>query len=717
MDADAEPEPEPDDADAERTGPDDAAGTGLASGSTPAGPAPSASARRGGGAGGLRRFTRRQVLTMAGATGLVGAGVLANRFVADGGSRPGGTATDRSATPARDGDPAAPTATGGDPDGAPVAGGARWSDPATWGGRVPGPDDVAVVDRAVVLDVDATVAGVRVEPDAELVFDPATSHTLTSTGNVVVAGTLRARPRGPDVTHVLAFAGVDESRIVGGHAMEPVGSDVGLWVVAGGALDLQGTPKRAWAHLDGPVEEGDGILTVADATGWQPGDEVVVTPTAPTTSPRWAERYDRRTVTAVAGTSVTLDRPLDFAHPAVTVRPGVVHHAEVLNLSRNVHIESDRAGRAHVMIAGATRPQHVAHVRLRRLGPQSTDAEGRLGGIEGRYALHFHMGGEGTRGSLVEGVVADGGGNHAFVPHLSDGITFRDCIAHDQAEIPYWWDPATDDQPDVRPADGVPTNDLTYERCVAHLIRPTRRSDGITGFMLGTGRGNVARGCVAVGVLGGDNGTSGFLWPAGSKDEQHTWTFEDCVSHNTYNSSIRVWQNVVPRTIIDRFTSYHDHYGIYAGAYANLVSYRDCTVYACAEAGGLVISAVPDAPMTAAGETITFENLHIDQAGLTEFAVYVTGHLADTGRVTEVTGCHFAGGTRAQVGFPEGGDSRQVYRFTDCTFEGNAFWLASEVNEAVDVVVTDPVHGALRLHRVDGDGELRSDWNARVTPA
>ena len=51
--------------------------------------------------------------------------------------------------------------------------GARWSDPATWGGQVPGPSDVAVIDRDVLLDVDATVAGVQIAGGASLQYDPA----------------------------------------------------------------------------------------------------------------------------------------------------------------------------------------------------------------------------------------------------------------------------------------------------------------------------------------------------------------------------------------------------------------------------------------------------------------------------------------------------------------------------------------------------------------
>lgn len=231
------------------------------------------------------------------------------------------------------------------------------------------------------------------------------------------------------------------------------------------------------------------------------------------------------------------------------------------------------------------------------------------------------------------------GGNHAFVSHLSDGVTFRECIAHDQAETPFWWDGAEDHE---EPG-SVPTNDLVYERCVAHLVHPTTTSRyGVAGFLLGTGRGNIARGCVASGVQANDESSPGFQWTPDSRDEEHTWTFEDCVSHNNNGASLYHWINVVPRTIIDRFTAYHDRHGIRAGAYSN------------------------------------------------------------PGVVPRHHRVRLRGGG---AGDP------------DCTSDGNAFWLADPLTDSVAITVRDDVHGALALRPADQAGELREDWNVRVTPA
>ena len=660
----------------------------------------------GGARRGPPRFTRRQVLTLVGAGGLVGAGLVANRWIDDSpvaDTRPAGRGARRAA------DAAAPAEAPQTPPDI-----ARWSDPATWGGQVPGPADVAGVSQPVLLDVDAAVAGVQVAEGGELIFDPAASRTLTSTGIMVVAGALRARPASASVQHRVVFSGIDESRFVGGHTMTPIDSDVGLWVVGNGVLDLVGTPKTGWTSLASAADSGDATITVADASGWLPGDEVVVTPTESTEVEGFAEHHDRRVVQSVDGAQVTLDRPLAFAHPAVTVREGVTYTAEVLNLTRNVAVEGTPDGRAHVILLDIASPQTISHVGLRHLGPQqSFDDEGDTGtrGIEGRYALHFHMGYDGSRGSVVDSVVAYDGGNHSFVPHLSNGITFRDCVAHDQAQTAFWWDPAGGEQE----GDAVPSDDVVFERCLASHIATTAGSEYDTaGFLLGAGERNVARGCVAVGILASDESTPGYKWDPGSSSG--IWTFEDNISHNNDGSSIYFWVNNTPSSVIDRFTAYQDRLGIRAGSYTNLVSYRDTTVYACNEVG-LVVIAVPSVPDEdePSDLTVSYENLYVDQAGLSDYAIAIAGHVVETTQVTRVIGCEFRGGNKAQVGFPEPDEYPQLYEFTDCSYGGTAFWLANDLTEVVDIKVRDAVNGAIALHPVGRGGEPRPEWNAVVT--
>jgi hypothetical protein len=578
---------------------------------------------------------------------------------------------------------------------------ARWSDPATWGGELPGTADVVAIDVPVLLDVDAAVAGVRIGAAGSLEFEPSANRRLQSSRNILVAGRLAMQPARATIRHQIEFTDVDESRFVGGHSHDPIENDVGLWVVEAGVLELHGTPKTAWTHLRGEASRGDASITVDDASGWRVGDEIVITPTESPTVADYSLHHDRRTITSVNGTRVGLDRPLEHAHPEVAVRPGVAHRAEVLNLGRNVIINGRPEGRAHVQMLATSKPQQLSYVGLHSMGPRQGENE-----VLGRYAIHFHADEDGSRGSVLEGVAVYDSTGHAFAAHLSNGVTFRECIAHDMVDDAFWWDLSLDGGG----RDLVPSHDIVYERCVAHFVKSGGNSKfNLTGFLMGAGDGNIARGCVSTGIQGGAESSAGYHWPSLSRDD-NTWTFEGNLAHNNRHSGIYFWQNGKPQTLVDSFTAYHCGQGIFAGSYANLVSYRDCTIYAC-ESEGLVISALPAREASRTGDTITYEGMYVDQAGLSDYAVTITKHIARGGEFTEISGSTFMGGKRAQVGIPDGGKHPQLYDFLDCTFDGNEFWLADDVPEETALRVT-AADGAFTVRRSDQPGEPRPEWNA-----
>src|SRR5881396_2302260 len=97
---------------------------------------------------------------------------------------------------------------------------------------------------------------------------------------------------------------------------------------------------------------------------------------------------------------------------------------------------------------------------------------------------------------------------HAFVPHMSNGITLQDCISHNTFEDAFWYDPSSS-QTDI-----LMSNDLVWDRCVASLaqVDPAFRGYRLTGFNLGQGMNNVIRNSVAVGNQGNYT-ASGFMWP------------------------------------------------------------------------------------------------------------------------------------------------------------------------------------------------------------
>jgi hypothetical protein len=505
---------------------------------------------------------------------------------------------------------------------------------------------------------------------------------------------------------------VDEGRMVGG-GMDVVKGDVGLWVMGAGVLELVGTPRRAWTRLSGAVGAGTARLPLADApTGWRPGDEVVVAPTlAPDQGESW-KAYSAGRVRAAAGRTVTLDRPTRSAHPAVDVLTdagsGRVQTAEVMNLTRNVRIEGTPGHRSHIFIR-SSRPQTLKSVAIRHMGPRK-QAEEFTELVLGRYGLHIHMCGDGSRGSKVEGVVIRDTGNHAFVPHLSNGIAFRDCISHNTFEDAYWWDGA----PDTR-TPGSPSHDILYERCIASQVQydPPFRGYTLTGFALGRGNGDVIRDCVAVGVQGGED-AAGYQWPEGGEG---VWTFERNIAHNNAIHGIFTWQNTGKLHVITGYTAYHNGgAGISHGAYNNRYTYKDSTLYG--NAGGAVI--VHADSWGGSRSPLQFLNLACHGAGQSEYLVTAPRHHGDNELPPpRFVGSAFTGATKAAFAWlydgSDGPSTDEVVDIVDCTFKGNEFLLGPHIGEGSRIRVQDEVHGSIILRRADrSSGRPVGRWNARV---
>src|SRR6185436_16023946 len=80
-------------------------------------------------------------------------------------------------------------------------------------------------------------------------------------------------------------------------------------MLSGGTLNLHGNRKNAWTKLSSTANAGSTSIQVLNAAEWQIGDEVILASTD--FDPRQAER---RTITAISGNTITLDKKLDYMH-------------------------------------------------------------------------------------------------------------------------------------------------------------------------------------------------------------------------------------------------------------------------------------------------------------------------------------------------------------------------------------------------------------------
>ncbi len=481
--------------------------------------------------------------------------------------------------------------------------------------------------------------GVVIPPDESWVLDPNTSITLTSSGNIEVLGELVMRPASGDIEHAVVFEGVDIGAFEGG-GMDPLPTDVGLWVMGDGQLDIQGEEKTAWGYDYDPA--------------WA-GDEVVAAPNAP-------EDFENFEPVTAAPPSNELGYP-----------------TELLNLTRNVRIEGTPEGYSHVFIR-STQPQTIRYAALRYVAPEFGESD-----ATGRYGIHIHMAGDGSRGSIIEGVVIRDAGNHAFVPHASHGITFRDTIAFNVLNEAYWWDePPEPDGDDTDPLNN--TNDLIWDRAVVaglDLGTPGNRFR-LAGFYLGNGENLTMTNSVAVGVKGESGADrSGFIWP---ESAEAVWVFEDNIAHNNAANGIFVWQNNSDRHDVERFTAYYNSgAGINHGAYENSYQYKDLVL----RENGLGVISHALGTESEGTDTQTWTNVQTDGGVL-----YIDEHATESEVPVRFVECDFS-----QVVVADEEEEPSEYDFVNCGLAPEQFDLSEAHPDA-----------RFRVQSSDGTAyELRGD--------
>src|SRR5438093_9019807 len=189
--------------------------------------------------------------------------------------------------------------------------GGRWSDPATWPGRkVPVAGDKVTIEKGkdVVLDVSPPALG-SLTIEGKLSFADNKDLELT-TEWIMVHGELEigteAKPHTRMATITLTDNVKDEDITgVGGTTDR---SDRGIMMM-GGTLNLHGNRTNSWTKLSKTAEAGSNSIEVLNAAGWRVGDVIVLASTD--FDPHQAER---RTIAAIRGNTITLDKKLDYMH-------------------------------------------------------------------------------------------------------------------------------------------------------------------------------------------------------------------------------------------------------------------------------------------------------------------------------------------------------------------------------------------------------------------
>lgn len=202
-------------------------------------------------------------------------------------------------------------------------------------------------------------------------------------------------------------------------------------VCCAGRMDFHGAPlNRTWVKLGATAAGGNQKITLAEAvTGWKVGDQVILTDTH--SGYHKEGMTEQRTITAIDGLQVTLNKALDHEHLGEGEFRG-----EVANLSRNVIVESANPDgeRGHTMYHRSSAGS-IGYAEFRHLGKKN---------VLGRYSLHFHLVGNTMRGSSVVGASIWDSHNRWLTIHGTNYLVVRDCVGYRSVGHGYFMEDGTE---------------------------------------------------------------------------------------------------------------------------------------------------------------------------------------------------------------------------------------------------------------------------------
>ena len=206
---------------------------------------------------------------------------------------------------------------------------------------------VIPADRTVVLDQNVELGSLVI--NGALVF--ADKDLSLSATSILVRGRLTVGTAASPYTRrgTITLTGASTGPSPAGFGNKFLGVD------GNGVLDIHGEVNRTpWTQLAATANVGSSQITVLNAQGWRVGDKIAVAPSD--FEPR---EHEQRLITAISGTTLTLDKPLAYRHwGEVEQHAGQVldMRAEVALLSRNIVLTSDAAAYpaygGHIMAMG-----------------------------------------------------------------------------------------------------------------------------------------------------------------------------------------------------------------------------------------------------------------------------------------------------------------------------------------------------------------------------
>jgi hypothetical protein len=291
----------------------------------------------------------------------------------------------------------------------------NWSALSTWAeGKVPAQGELVTIAAGseVVLDVSPpALNGMTI--NGKLSFADQSDLAL-STEWIMVHGELQigteAKPHTHNATITLTNNVKDEQLMGMG--------DRGV-MLSGGTLNLHGNHTNTWTKLAKTAEAFSTSIEVLNAAQWKVGDEIVLASTD--YDPRQAER---RTIAAISGNTITLDKKLDYMHFG-KITFDVDERGEVGLLTRNIKVQaSEDAAQTsfggHIM-AMVTSKMYVDGVELNRMGQHMELA---------RYPIHWHLVGAAGKGQYIKNAAIHDTFNRCVTIHGTNDVRVENNVTY-----------------------------------------------------------------------------------------------------------------------------------------------------------------------------------------------------------------------------------------------------------------------------------------------
>ena len=271
--------------------------------------------------------------------------------------------------------------------------------------------------KEVVLDVSPPALG-SLTIDGKLSFANNRDLELT-TEWILLHGELEigteARPHTRKAT--ITFTNNVKDEDIGGMGGANDRSDRGI-ALMGGTLNLHGDRTNTWTKLASTANAGSTSIQVLNAAGWRVGDEIVLASTD--FDPRQAER---RTISAISGNTITLDKKLDYMHFG-KITFDVDERGEVGLLTRNIKLQASADAEqsffgGHVMAMGTSK-MFVEGVEFNRMGQNLTLA---------RYPIHWHLIGD-AKGQYIRNAAIHDTYNRCVTVHGTNFLRVENNVTY-----------------------------------------------------------------------------------------------------------------------------------------------------------------------------------------------------------------------------------------------------------------------------------------------